>query len=90
MRQRPRAANKLLAAALLATLVWLGGCRADAPTPGTESGGVPAGEPIAAAELTFERLVNAGQEPENWLMYSGDYGGQRHSLLDQINRDTVE
>ncbi len=89
MRRRPWAANKLLAAALVAALVWLGGCRADAPTPGTESGGVPAGEPIAAAELTFERLVNAAQEPQNWLMYSGDYGGQRHSLLDQINRDTV-
>ena len=90
MRRRPGAASKLLAAALLAALVALGGCRADAPTPGAESGGVPAGEPIAAAELTFERLVNAAQEPQNWLMYSGDYGGQRHSLLDQINRDTVE
>ncbi|SVA95741.1 uncharacterized protein METZ01_LOCUS148595, partial [marine metagenome] len=39
--------------------------------------------------VTAERLVNAGQEPENWLMYSGGYYSQRYSTLDQIDRDNV-
>ena len=35
--------------------------------------------------VTWERLVNAADEPENWLMYSGTLDSQRHSGLDQIN-----
>jgi len=31
----------------------------------------------AGAQVTSERLSNAGQEPQNWLMYSGDYAGGR-------------
>ena len=38
-----------------------------------------------AAQVTAERLLNASKEPQNWLMYSGDYNGRRHSPLDQIN-----
>ena len=37
------------------------------------------------AQVTAERLVNAAKEPQNWLMYSGDYSGRRFSKLDQIN-----
>jgi alcohol dehydrogenase (cytochrome c) len=40
---------------------------------------------IAYAQVTFERLVNSGKEPQNWLTYSGDYSGRRFSPLDQIN-----
>jgi alcohol dehydrogenase (cytochrome c) len=36
--------------------------------------------------VTPERLLNAADEPENWLMYSGDYYSQRYSGLSQINR----
>ena len=43
----------------------------------------------ADAPVTAERLVNAAAEPENWLMYSGDYTSQRYSTLDQINRSNV-
>jgi alcohol dehydrogenase (cytochrome c) len=39
----------------------------------------------AYAQVTFERLVNSGKEPQNWLTYSGDYSGRRFSMLDQIN-----
>ena len=39
--------------------------------------------------VTAERLVNADQEPENWLIYSGGYYSQRYSTLDQIDRDNV-
>jgi alcohol dehydrogenase (cytochrome c) len=43
----------------------------------------------AQAGVSYERLLAAGQDPGNWLMYSGQYTGQRFSALDQINRDTV-
>ena len=36
--------------------------------------------------ITAERLVNADDEPHNWLMYSGNYKSQRYSGLDQIDR----
>jgi alcohol dehydrogenase (cytochrome c) len=38
----------------------------------------------ASAQVTFERLLNSGKEPQNWLTYSGDYSGRRFSSLDQI------
>lgn len=40
--------------------------------------------------ITNERLLNADKEPENWLMYSGDYFSQRYSRLDQINNENAE
>jgi len=41
----------------------------------------------AFSPITWERLVDAGQEPENWLMYSGTLDSQRYSLLDDITDD---
>lgn len=43
----------------------------------------------AFTPVTWERLVNAADEPENWLMYSGTLDSQRHSRLDQINTGNV-
>jgi alcohol dehydrogenase (cytochrome c) len=43
-----------------------------------------------AAQVTFDRLKNARQEPHNWLTYSGDYAGQRYSPLAQINQANVQ
>src|SRR5947207_10708032 len=40
-------------------------------------------------QVTFERLVNAAKEPQNWLTYSGDYAGRRFSSLDQITTENV-
>src|SRR5579863_2095031 len=40
--------------------------------------------PSVDAQVTAKRLVEAGKEPENWLMYSGDYAGRRYSALEQI------
>src|SRR5437867_6297666 len=37
------------------------------------------------AQVTSERLLHSSKEPQNWLMYSGDYAGHRFSALDQIN-----
>ena len=36
-------------------------------------------------QVTYERLLGAAQEPQNWLTYSGRYSGWRYSTLDQIN-----
>src|SRR6202171_180733 len=36
------------------------------------------------------RLVNAQNEPQNWLMMNGDYGSTRYSKLSQINRENVK
>src|SRR5580658_6568628 len=43
----------------------------------------------ACGQVTFERLLNSSQEPQNWLTYSGDYAGDRFSPLDRINKENV-
>lgn len=43
----------------------------------------------AFSPVTWERLLNAADEPENWLMYSGNLSSQRFSKLDQINTSNV-
>src|ERR1022692_110953 len=43
----------------------------------------------ARAQVTSERLLNSGKEPQNWLTYSGDYSGRRFSSLDQISVATA-
>src|SRR6266699_1819188 len=50
-----------------------------------------ASQPAAQYKMTVnkERLINAANEPQNWLMMNGDYGAQRYSRLSQINRDNV-
>jgi len=35
--------------------------------------------------MTWERLVNAAEEPHNWLMYAGTFDNQRCSGLHQIH-----
>ena len=50
-----------------------------AATPLAQSGGV-----------TFERLLNAADEPHNWLTYSGTYSSQRHTTLDQITPENAD
>jgi alcohol dehydrogenase (cytochrome c) len=45
--------------------------------------------PAMAADVTPDRLLNADNEPQNWLMNHRTYDGQRFSPLARINRDTV-
>jgi len=42
------------------------------------------------AQVSSDRIVKAGQEPHNWLTYSGNYNGQRHSPLSQITPENVK
>src|SRR5215472_14656667 len=41
--------------------------------------------PGIRAQVTPQRLLESAKEPQNWLMYSGDYAGRRYSALDHIN-----
>jgi len=43
----------------------------------------------AFTPVSWERLVNAVDEPENWLMYSSTLDSQRHSGLNQVNTANV-
>src|SRR6185312_5852018 len=45
--------------------------------------------PPVAASVTYERILNARDEPQNWLTYYGAYDAQRYSPLDQINAENV-
>ena len=67
----------LLAAGVL-SVVGHAPARGQSSTPATAA---PAFSPVS-----YARLVNADREPGNWLMYSGQYNGQRYSRLDQIDR----
>ena len=40
---------------------------------------------VASAQVTAQRLLDSAKEPQNWLMYSGDYAGHRYSVLEQVN-----
>ena len=40
--------------------------------------------------VTSDRILKAASEPQNWLTYSGNYNGQRHSTLDQITAANVK
>ncbi len=42
------------------------------------------------AQVTFDRLLHANREPQNWLTYSGGYASHRYSPLTQINRANVK
>jgi quinohemoprotein ethanol dehydrogenase len=42
-----------------------------------------------AANVTAERLLNATNEPSQWMTYNGDYNEQRYSRLDRINAQNV-
>ncbi len=42
------------------------------------------------AQVTFNRLVHANQEPQNWLTYGGTYASDRYSLLTEINQNNVK
>ena len=73
---------------ILSTACQPGGSMADS-TRGEEDGRLSGAIGPGDRPVTAERLVNAGQETENWLMYSGGYYSQRYSTLDQIDRDNV-
>ena len=49
-----------------------------------------AGTAARAADTTYERLLNPDKEPQNWLMTHRDFGAQRFSPLDGINKSNIK
>src|SRR5258708_22762851 len=45
---------------------------------------------VRAQQVTFDRLLHADREPQNWLTYSGSLAGHRYSLLTQITPANVK
>jgi len=43
-----------------------------------------------AQQVTFDRILHADREPQNWLTYSGSLFSHRHSLLTQITPSNVK
>jgi len=43
-----------------------------------------------SAQVSFDRIVNAEKEPQNWLTYSGNMMSQRYSPLAQITPQNVK
>lgn len=41
------------------------------------------------AQVSFERLKQATEEPRNWLTYSGNYSSNRYSDLDEITPENI-
>ena len=42
------------------------------------------------AQVTYEDILGAADDPGNWLTYNGTYLSQRHSQLSQITADNVD
>ncbi|MES2626527.1 MAG: PQQ-dependent dehydrogenase, methanol/ethanol family [Pseudomonadota bacterium] len=42
------------------------------------------------AQVSFEDVLHPDDQPGNWLSYSRTLDNQRHSLLDQVNTETVK
>lgn len=51
-------------------------------------GALTAGSSFAGS-VTFDRLVHADSEPQNWLTNHKNYSSTRHSTLNQITKDNV-
>jgi alcohol dehydrogenase (cytochrome c) len=41
------------------------------------------------AQVSYDRIVRASAEPQNWLTYNGAYNGQRYSTLSQLTPANV-
>src|SRR5207237_84489 len=46
--------------------------------------------PSADLNVSFQRIRNAREEPQNWLTYFGDYQGTHYSRLKSITRANVD
>src|SRR5215470_14507885 len=42
-----------------------------------------------AADMSFERALNADREPQNWLLHHKNYQGHRFSALNEVDTGTV-
>ena len=79
--------NRLaFAVTLIALLAVVPPATAQEPPAATTAAG--SGAP-AFSPVTWERLLAAADEPQNWLMYSGTFDSKRYSGLDQVHAGNV-
>jgi alcohol dehydrogenase (cytochrome c) len=45
---------------------------------------------LLPAQVTYDRILHADREPQNWLTYGGGYASMRYSMLTQLNHDNVK
>ena len=76
-----RRGRPLIAVALLAMLAGLSAC--------SQEQGATAPQPVVAAAVDTERLIQADSEPGNWMTHGRTYSEQRFSPLGAINADNV-
>jgi alcohol dehydrogenase (cytochrome c) len=50
----------------------------------------PANREAPVTKVPFERILHAGEEPQNWLTYSGSVMSQRHSALIEITPENAK
>jgi quinohemoprotein ethanol dehydrogenase len=77
----PRKSFPSLAVTLL--LLCASGCRSKSNSPSS------AQETVSQANVDASRLINADQQPGNWMSYGRTYSEQRFSPLKQINDQSV-
>jgi quinohemoprotein ethanol dehydrogenase len=46
--------------------------------------------PTRFGQIDDARMLNAANEPQNWLVHSGDLGARNYSALDQITPDNIK
>src|SRR5436190_20535074 len=46
--------------------------------------------PAISADVTAQRALNSGAEPQNWILHHGNYQGHRFSALKEINADNAK
>src|SRR5260370_20858052 len=73
--------KKLLCLTSVLVILCAAGCRSKSP--------VPTQEAIAPANVDSSRLINADQQPGNWMSYGRTYSEQRFSPLKRINDQNV-
>ena len=71
----------IVAVLLVFESAWLVGAQDQSSDTGRET--------TSFVPVTWERLVNAAEEPQNWLMYSGTFDSKRYSGLDQVHNRNV-
>jgi len=52
--------------------------------------GGPPPPPLASPNVSFDRILKANEEPQNWLTYGGNASSQRHTLLNQITPENAK
>src|SRR5690606_1610168 len=79
-------------------LAVLAGCQGEEPQVQTAADPAPVAEApaaettasVPAANITDERLLNAADEPSQWMMVGGTYEERHYSPLSEINGNNLD